>query len=125
MAHLAYTGGIVAFMSASTDPAMFYGRQLYIRDGRRRRYVRALSLTEKTRRERALPGLRLVFGPINAQRISDIKRRSDLDQFPDLYDIENINTQPKTRQPGEVSAILAMVIPSSYQTQKAVLRLAI
>ena len=53
MAHLAYTGGIVAFMSASTDPAMFYGRQLYMRDGRQLRYVRALSNRKNATRARS------------------------------------------------------------------------
>ena len=108
MAHLSYTGGIVAFMSASTDPAMFYGRQLYIRDGRQLRYVRALSLAEKTRRERALPNMRLVFGPINAKKINSIKRRSDLDQIPDLYDIESIDMQTNRKEAGELSGILAI-----------------
>jgi choline dehydrogenase-like flavoprotein len=96
-------------MSASTDPAMFYGRQLYMRDGRQRRYVRAVSLTEKTRRERVLPNMRLVFGPINARRIKDVKKRSDLDQFQDLYDIENISPQTKGKEPGEVGGLIAMV----------------
>jgi choline dehydrogenase-like flavoprotein len=109
MAHLAYTGGIVAFTSPSTDPAMFYGRQISMRDGRQVRYVRALGLTEKTRRKHALPNMRLVFGPINAKRISKVKRRNDLDQVQDLYDIENFNSRTTTKESGEVGGLLAMV----------------
>ena len=107
MAHLAYTGGIIGFTSPATDPTMFYSRKVNTHDGRQLNFVQALSLTEKTRRERALPNLRLVFVPINGRRISDIQKPSDLNQSPDLYDIEN-NLAQGTRKPDEIGGVLAM-----------------